>query len=160
MRISFDIDKLITFYFPELLRKVKHLAWLQVCAKPLKTAYAAFLAFRSEKLYEASITGETNRLEKALQDRYVAPGIYIIHQLDYLDTAWIWTKSEPVIQEWDYLKDEADPTPEWDYLRDEYDPEFDFIVRVPLALSGIVEEMKVWLRRYIMAGKKYKVELY
>lgn len=160
MRISFNIDKLITIYFPELLRKVKHLAWLQSCSRPLKTAYQSFLIWRNEKLYEASITGETNRLERALQDRYNDVGIYIIHQLDYLDTAWIWTKHEPVFHEWDYLKTESDPTPEADYLRDEYDPEFDFIVRVPTAQLQNVEEMKVWLRRYVMAGKKYKVELY
>jgi len=160
MRTGFDIGRLIEMYSPELLRKPKHLAWLQTCAKPLKTAWAGFLLFRKEKLYEAAITGETNRLERALRDRYGDNGIYILHPTDYLDTAWIWTKTEPVFPEHDFLMDETPPEWEHDFLADEYDPEHDFVVRVPAALAGKTEEMRAWLKRYVMAGKRYKIELY
>ncbi|MGJ1198826.1 hypothetical protein ACR777_05320 [Sphingobacterium spiritivorum] len=160
MKISFNINRLIEQYKTELLRKPRHLAWLQSVAKPLQTLYGYFLSFRIDKLYEATITGEKNRLEKALQDRYVNPDIYIIHQLDYLDTAWIWLKDEPVNHAWDFLKDEANPNQEYDYLRDEYDPEFDFIVRVPVVLGDKVPDLRAWIKRYVMAGKKYKIELY
>lgn len=160
MKTAFNIDRLIQLYKPELLRKPRHLAWLQVCARPLKTAYLKFLSFRTSKLYEATITGEKNRLERALQDKYNSQGIYIIQQSDYLDTAWIWLKTEPVFQEYDFLSSENHEPKEWDYLKTEYDPDVDFSIRVPIALYSKVEELKAWVLKYVLVGKKYKIEIY
>lgn len=145
---------------PELLRKPKHLAWLQSLFKPVITLWNAVLEYRIAKLYEATITGETNRLEKALQDRYDNDGIYIIHPTDYLDTAWIFLKDEPHFQEWDFLKSENHEPVEYDFLKREYDPDYDFIIRIPASLAAIVNDLKNWVKKYVMAGKRYKIELY
>lgn len=160
MKVSFNVNRLIEMWQPELLRKPKHLAWLQTVLKPVTTLWNAVLEYRNAKLYEATITGETNRLEKALQDKYENPGIYFTQPTDYLDTAWIFLKIEPKFQEYDFLKSEEHEPPVYDFLKSEYDPDFDFVVRVPNSLSIYVNEIKAFLKKYILAGKRYKIELY
>ena len=160
MKLSFDVNKLIKIWMPELLRQPRHLAWLGTILKPVATLWSYVLSYRTLKLYEATITGETNRLTKALQDRYTDNGIYIIQPTDYLDTAWIYTENEPHFQEYDFLEEENHIPVEFDFLEEEYDPEFDFVVRVPNVLANMIPDMKVWLKKYVMAGKRYKIELY
>lgn len=160
MKLSFNVNRLIEMWLSELDRKPKRLAWLQSGLKPLTSLWTAFLTYRTEILYEATITGETNRLERALQDKYGSPGIYIIQPTDYLDDAWIWKADEPHFQEWDYLESENHEPAEYDYLETEFDPNYDFVIRVPSALALQVNKMREFLKKYVMAGKRYNIELY
>lgn len=160
MKLSFNISRIIYSWLPELLRKPRLFAYLYVASKPLETLYSLMLEFRSQILYEATITGETNRLEKALQDKYDNPGIYFIQPTDYLDTAYIYQEFEPHFEEFDYLESEDHEPYEYDFLESEYDPDYDFILRVPTALALQTEAIKLFLKKYILAGKRYKIELY
>lgn len=160
MKLSFNVNRLIEMWLSELDRKPKRLAWLQSGLKPLTSLWGLFLAFRTEMLYEATITGETNRLEKALQDKYGNPGIYIIQPTDYLDDAWIWKETEPHFAEYDHLESENHEPAEYDYLESEFDPDYDFVIRVPSALAMQVQVMREFLKKYVMAGKRYNIELY
>lgn len=145
---------------PEELRKIKLLSYLKFQFKPVATLWSAVLLYRTDKLREATITGETNRLETALQEKYGNAGIYIIQPTDYLDAAWIYKETEPHFEEWDYLESEAHEPTEYDYLETEYDPDYDFIVRVPEILVTMQADMRIFLKKYIMAGKRYKIETY
>lgn len=159
MRTSLNINKLIDAWLPELLRKPKLVAFLQSGLKPMQTLHTTFLTYRDAKLYEATITGETNRLEKALQDKFGA-GIYIIHPVDYLDTAYIYLETEPRQLEHDYLESENYQPKEYDFLESEYTSDFDFIVQVPDALESLTNEIKTQLVKYALYSKRYTIILY
>ena len=159
MKLSFNISRMIQIWMPEILCRPRHLAWLQVVLCPMSSLWAAVLIFYRLKLYQATITGETNRLTKALQDSY-DPGIYIIQPSDYLDTAWIFLKNEPQLKTHDFVKAERKTPPEYDYRKSEYNPDFDFIIRLPRAAADKSAEIKRFLKNYILAGKKYLIELY
>lgn len=160
MKLSFNVNRLIEMWLSELHRKPKRLSWLQSIGKPLATLWVMVLAYRSEKMYEATITGETNRLQKALQDKFGSPGIYIIQPTDYLDNAWIYQENEEHFTEWDFLEGENHLPAEFDFLELEYDPDYDFTVRVPTGMSDKIFEMKNFLKKYVMAGKRYNMEVY
>ena len=160
MKLGFNVNRLIENWLSEAHRKPMRLAWLQSALKPLSNLWSAFLAFRLEILYEATITGETNRLEKALQDKFQDPNIYIIQPTDYIDDAWIYQQNEPHFQEWDFLVSESHEPVEFDYLSSEYDSDYDFVIRIPSALVLSVAKIKEFLKKYVMAGKRYNIELY
>lgn len=160
MKLSFNVNRLIEMWLSELHRKPKRLAWLQSIAKPLATLWAALLAYRLEKLYEATITGETNRLQKALQDKFGSPGVYIIQPTDYLDNAWIWQENEEHFPEWDFLESENHLPAEYDFLESEYDPDYDFTIRIPAAVAASVPDIRIFMKKYVMAGKRYNIEVY
>ena len=136
------------------------IAWLMSLLKPVQDLHAAFVLFRQQMLRDITITSAVNRLTKALQDTFNNPGIYLIHPSDYLDFAFVHLSTEERVVEYDYLLDENHNPKEYDYLLDELNRDYDFIVRVPIALALSVDNITAFVNKYVMAGRRFKIELY
>jgi len=160
MRYSFNINKLIDLLLANMFHKPAHVAWLRSGLKPLKTTYAELMTLRGSKLAEATITSSVNRITKALNDKFNATGIYLVHELDYVDSAFEFLAIDPHYDEFDYLGEENHTPPAFDFLSSEYDPDNDFIVRVPNALALRVNEIKAFIFKHTMAGRRFNIELY
>lgn len=160
MRYSFNINKLIELILAKMFHRPKHLAWLKAALKPLDTTYGQLMIFRTNKLSEATINSSVNRFTKALNDKFNSTGIYLVHQLDYVDNAFEFLEDEPHFSEYDFVSEETADPQDYDYLDDEYDPDFDFIVRVPAALILRKNEISAFVARYTMAGRRFTIELY
>jgi hypothetical protein len=160
MRYSFNINKLIDLILANMFHKPVHLAWLRAALKPLRTTYAILMAYRTAKLSEATITSSVNRFTKALNDRFDTTDIYLIHQLDYIDNAFEFLETDYHFNDYDYLGEENHVPQDFDYTSNEYDPDNDFLVRIPHALFPKINEIKAFVLRYTMAGRRFTIELY
>lgn len=135
-------------------------AWLSLLAKPVVEIHSQFLAFRQEQLREITITSSVNRLTRALQDKFNNPGIYLVHPLDYVNSAYVYQTIEPRLPEFDFLLEEDHEPVEYDFLLNELDRDYDFIVRVPSVLALSVQNITSYVAKYVMAGRRFKIELY
>ncbi|WEK18166.1 MAG: hypothetical protein P0Y49_15350 [Candidatus Pedobacter colombiensis] len=160
MRYSFNINRLTDLLLAKMFHKPLHLIWLKTALSPLSTTYAAFMSYRSNKLAVATINSSVNRLTKALNDRFEVTDIYLVHQLDYVDGAYEYLSTDTHYEEFDYLSGEFNNQQDYDFFSNEYVPDVDFVVRVPVALSLKVNEIKAFILKYTMAGRRFTIELY
>lgn len=159
MNYSFDLAVLIKQTLNNVVRKPKMFAWLHSLMKPINTMHLAFLAFRQQTLKDITITSEVNRLTQALQDKFNNPGIYLVHPFDYIDSAYFYLFNEEHLPEFDYLFSEG-VDPDYDFLFNEYDPDYDFFVMIPAALALSAENINAFTAKYVMAGRRFKVQTY
>lgn len=157
---NIDINKLVKWLMPHYLFKPKHYAWLKVLVAPLVWLYDQFLIYRAAKLREATINSQVNRFTQALQETFSNAGIYILHPGVYLDQAFIYLEIEGATPEFDYLAIDAHTPVDYDALQSEYDVETDFIVRVPVALTSMQDQITAFVNKYKYYGKRFKIELY
>lgn len=155
-----DLNKLVKQLMPHFLFKPKHYAWLTVLLFPIIWLYSEFLTYRTEKLREATINSQVNRLTLALQEEFNNDGIYIIHPGAYLDQAFIYLEIEGATPEFDYLAIEEHEPVDYDALQAEYDGETDFTVRVPSALTAQQARIKLFVDKFRFFGKRFKIEIY
>lgn len=160
MRYDIDFNKLIKWLVPHFLAKPKHLAWLTTLLFPLVWLYEQFLGYRSDKLYDATINSQVNRLTHALRREFSDNTIYIIHYADYLDQAFIFLELEGATPEYDYLDIEAHTPVDYDFTSSEYDNEQDFIVRIPVALTSQSAAVAQFVNKYKFSSKRFKVETF
>lgn len=160
MNFNIDINKLIFWLMPHFLTKPKHLVWLQTLLFPLSWLYAQFLQYRAQKLYDATINSQVNRLTHALRSKFNDQTIYIIHLSDYIDQAFIFLEIEGATPEYDYLAIEGHIPVDYDFTQAEYDSEVDFIVRIPLAMVAQSEAVKAFVNLYKFSSKRFKIETF
>ncbi|WP_443937105.1 hypothetical protein [Pedobacter sp. MW01-1-1] len=160
MNFNIDFNKLITWLVPHFLVKPNHLAWLKTLLFPVVWLYSEFLAYRAEKLYDATINSQVNRLTHALRKRFNNQSIYIIHLSDYTDQAFIFLEIEGATLEYDYLAMEGHTPLDYDFLQAEYDNEVDFIVRIPIGMAALSEEVKAFVNLYKFSSKRFKIETF
>ncbi len=160
MRYDIDFNKLIKWLVPNFLAKPKHLAWLTALLFPLVWLYEQFLGYRSDKLYDATINSQVNRLTHALRREFSDNTIYIIHYADYLDQAFIFLELEGATPEYDYLAIEAHTLVDYDFTSSEYDNEQDFIVRIPIDLTSQSAAVAQFVNKYKFSSKRFKVETF
>lgn len=156
----YDVKKMIRWLMPFFLIKPKHLAWLETLLLPVETMYVDFLVYREQQLKEATITSETNRLTRALRDKFLNETIYILHPDDYLDQAFIYLESEGASPEFDYLDEENHAPLTFDFLDEEYNSQFDFIVRIPDILAGNTDAIRAFVKKYIFSGITFTIETF
>lgn len=159
MRYSFNISKLLELLLAKMFHKPLHLKWLSSGLKPLKTTYSVLMALRAQKLAEATINSSVNRLTTALNDHFETDEIYLVHQLDYVDGAYEYLATDIHYEEFDYTDSEKHSPADYDYFSDEYDPDYDFIVRVPDYLTYRINEIKAFVAKFTMAGRRFNIEI-
>ncbi|MEB0302401.1 hypothetical protein [Mucilaginibacter sp. 5C4] len=156
----YDVKKMIRWLMPFFLIKPKHLAWLETLLLPVKLMYDDFLVYKDQQLREATITSETNRLTRALRDKFLDETIYIIHPDDYLEQSFIYLESEGASPEFDYLDEENHQPYTFDYLDEEFNSQYDFIVRIPEILIGNADAIRAFVKKYIFSGITFTIETF
>lgn len=160
MIFDINVNKLIKWLVPHFLNKVKHLAWLQVLLFPVAWLYSEFLIYRDDKLNEATINSQVNRLTEALRHKFLDNTIYIIHITDYINQAFIYLELEGAFLEYDYLASENHVPVDYDFTQAEYDSQYDFIVRIPVALVGQTDVITAFVNKYKFSSKRFIVETF
>jgi hypothetical protein len=158
---SFDINKMIVRLMPEFLIKPIHLAWLKVLNAPLKQRYADFLIYRQQHLADATINSSVNRLTQALWDKFDSTqSIYLLQSTDYLDEAFIYLESDGATPAYDYLiSDNVEPY-DYDFLNTEYNSNYNFIVRIPVALVAQTNAIYNFVATYVFSGITFTVQTF
>jgi len=158
MIFGIDINKMVKWLMPHFLFKPVHYAWLKLLLFPMTWTYSQFLVYRLDKLKEATINSQVNRLRLALRERFGSDLIDIIHFSDYLNQAYIYLEIEGATLEYDYLEMENHQPVDYDYLTEEYDQEFDFVVRIPQSLAAQWESIIAFVNKYKLVGKRFTLE--
>jgi len=158
--LSFNINKTIKQLLPYFLVKPKQLAWLQVLLYPLVWLYANFLTYRAAQLKNATVNSTVIRFTRALRDEFADETIYIFHPEEILDQAFIYLAVEGAILEYDYLASENHVPVDYDYTVIEYNSNYDFIVRIPVALASRADEVMAYVKKYAFFGLHYTVETF
>lgn len=151
-------NKLLSWLTPTMLRKQKMLAWIAIIISPVQFIYQDLLRFRTQKLYELSITPQVVYLQKLLNDRYdyVDRRIRIVDALDaepiYL---FVRTENHPV-----YFFKRSENKPVYLYTRGESGVlRNDFVVQVPSAISFQNLEMKSLIQTNKLTSKKFAIQI-
>lgn len=160
MIFGIGINKLIKWLVPHFLVKPKHIAWLQTLLSPILSLYSNFLGYRDTKLYDATVNSQVNRLTLALRDGFNDNTIYILHLGDYLDQAFIYLEIEGATPEFDYLAIEAHTPVDYDFLQAEYDNQYDFIVRIPVAIAAQTEAIRAFVNKYKFSSKRFIIQTF
>lgn len=128
---------------PSPLRKSKLLAFLHALLVPVKTLHSMFLIFRQTIERDVRITGQVRIMEYWLNELFDSSSRrFIIQDYTNVQPVLIWGDSfnNPL-----YL-----PT----FLSSSA---YDFQVIAPCALKGQKAQIKAFLDRYKLAGKRYKL---
>jgi hypothetical protein len=158
---SFDINKMISRLMPDFLIKPIHLAWLQVINVTLKNRYADFLTYRQQQLANATINSSVNRLTQALWDKFDSThSIYLLQSEDYLDEAFIYLESDGATPAYDYLVSDNVQPYDYDFLNTEYNTNYNFIVRIPVALIAQTKAIYDFVNTYVFSGITFTIETF
>jgi len=146
---------------PSLLVKPIHYAWLKTLLVSINNTYAQFVVFINQQLADATIDSSVNRLTKALNDKFDPTGsIYLLQNDDYLAESFIYLETDTASPEYDYLESEDHEPADYDYLDDEYSHDYNFIVRIPVAIADKSAQINRFVGRYVFSGIKYTVETF
>lgn len=156
----YDIDKTIGQLMPFFLVKPKHKAWLESILVPIRTGYADFLVYRKQQLKNATVNSQVDRFTQALRDQFSDDQIHLVHLNDYLDSAYIYLSREGASPEFDYLAKEAHQPVGYDFTDLEYGGQYDFIIRIPMSLSGSSSEILAFAKKYVFTGINYTTETF
>lgn len=154
-----DYLKLALCLLPDYVRKTKMIALVNIFVSPVIYLYQLFLQFRTNKLYEISITGQVCRLEALLNDRYdfTNRGIYIDDAEEY-PPLYLYRDEElkPV-----YLYTEAENQPVYLYTDGEGGAlADDFIIFVPVAVVFDIIQMRSLVKLFRLPGMRFKIQTY
>lgn len=157
---TFDVNKMIRWLMPYFLLQPIHYAWLQTLLVTVKNRYADFLAYRDLQLRNATVDSTVIRFTKGLRDEFEDDTIYILHPEDFLDQSFIYLASEGATIEYDYLASEDHSPVDYDYTEAEYSLNWDFIVRIPVALAGSIDAIRAYVKKYAFSGLNYTIETF
>ncbi|RYZ24637.1 MAG: hypothetical protein EOP49_45735 [Sphingobacteriales bacterium] len=155
---NIDYDKLIAWLVPRRIRKVRLHRYLRIVVSGVNFLYQDFRRFRKAKLYELMITPQVCYLERMLNDRYdfTQRRIVIVDSQD-----------KPPF----YIYQHAELKPKFISRTTENKPKFiytagesgllqdDFVVLVPAAVSFNANEMRSLVKRYKLAGTRFKIQI-
>jgi len=146
---------------PDFLFKPIHYAWLQTLLAPLNNLYAGFLTFRSQQLADATINSSVNRLTQALWDKYdPTKSIYLVQTDAYISESFIYLESEGATPSYDYLESEDHEPFEFDYLDNEFSTNYNFIVRIPIAMVASSAAIYAFVKPYVFSGISFTIETF
>lgn len=146
---------------PYFLVKPKHYAWLITLLAPVKNRYADFLTYRNEQLKNATINSSVNRLTQALWDKFDSTNaIYLLQNNPFEHGAFIYLESDGASPSYDYLESDAHTPDEFDYLDSDYNANYNFIVRIPVALVGDTAAIYAFVKKYVFAGITFTIETF
>lgn len=158
---TFNINKTVRQLMPGFLVKPIHLAWLQTINVSLKNLYADFLAYMALQRANATINSSVNRLTQALWDNFDSTqSIYILQNTNYQDEPIIYLLADGASPTYDYLISDAHTPNDYDYLSSEFDTDFNFIVRIPVALAASSAAIYAFVAKYVFAGISFTIETF
>lgn len=144
-------QKLRAWVMPNLVRKPRLTALLQVLCFPIEKVYQAFNRYRNAKQYQLKISPQVCYLEMMLNDRYdfVLRRIRIEDSLDK-PPLYLFQNSEnkPVFLGTQYLFTNGEAG----------DIKDDFVVKVPIDIIFENAEMLSLLKNYKLASMKPKIQ--
>lgn len=149
-----DLDKLINWLTPALLRKPKMFAWMRSLCAGLYSLYTEFMNKRDQDLYELSHDSRVFSMEAVLNDAF-----------DYADRRIYITDGFTKERVYIYTPDEDKPLyldePVYLYNPEDYfDTGVDFVVWVPTLVALTAQGMillKALVNKYKLAGKRYAI---
>lgn len=148
----------MSWLLPSELFKPKMFAWCKALVAPISSLHGSFLAFRKQKNYDLSITGQVCLLEKLLNDKFdnTLRRIYI-EDGEKSKRKYIFKRNEFVPLP---IYTTAETTPIFFYLNGEITTiTYHFIANVPTGLSYNNDVMKSVLNIYKLPSRKYKIEV-
>lgn len=152
-------NKLTSWLIPTVLFKPKMFAWCKSLVAPISTLHGLLISFRSQKLYELSVTSQVCKLQKLLNDYfdesqrriYIDDGVkspkkYVFKQSEFVPLS-IYTAAET--------------TPTFIYTTGEVAATVaHFVVNIPTGLSYDVNVLKSILNIYKLPSRKYKIQAF
>ena len=146
---------------PYFLVKPIHYAWLVTLLAPVKNRYADFLAYRQQILMDATIDSSVNRLTQALWDKFdVTNSIYLMQNTVFQDEAFIYLESDGATPQYVYLESDAHEPYTYIYLDAEYNSNYNFIVRIPVALVDQTAAIYAFVKKYVFSGISFTIETF
>jgi hypothetical protein len=165
-------NQLINDYTAPEDRKPQRLAFLRVFLAGVRLIWLDFLSFRTDANRRASATAQTMSLERMLNLKYYAVSawssiaaptaggrIWIENVATLLPSNFIYNDNENQAPIYIYNDSEGE-TPPYIYNESEYISQYDFIVKVPVALTYDADEMKAIIDNLKFAGTRYTIETY
>lgn len=146
MIYHFDLDQMILDLIPRKKRFMTLYSLLKAFNAPIKSLYLSFQEFRSQQLYEAHMSGQVMQLERLLNDKF-DPNLRRVHIVHGIEPHLISHSSL------DRLTGEAGLIYQQGFIK-EYLP-LDFRVILPAALQEMQGQMKVNVKTYALASKKF-----
>lgn len=152
-----DFIKLVAWYTPQYLRKIKFAVIIKAVVFPLTTLHNSFMIYRKAKLYQLQITPQVCYLRRLLNDRF-----------DYTQRRIVIDDAEWHLPTFIYQEEELKPVAL--YREDENKPHAlysegeagialnDFVVLVPKDISFAEAEMRALLDNYKLFGTKYSIQ--
>ena len=157
-RYHVDFDRLVLLLLPALLRKPRQVAWLQWLATPVRTLYAAFVAYEADVRRQLSYNSQVLLFEEALNDRFdpAVRRIYISNSDVELQPTYVNFVAEqqpnPVL----YFQAEA-AAPVYLFGWVEFSQQSDFIVHAPRILNTpqLNTQLRALIHQLKLANKQY-----
>lgn len=151
-------SKLRQWLTPYFLANPKMNAWLAIIIQPVTFIYNDLLNFRTQKLYQLSITPQVTYLQKLLNDRYD----YTLRRIRIVDAI-----DKPPV----YLFVRSELKPRGFFTRAENNPVYffarsesgsitnDFVIKIPYSVPFNELELKSLVNAYKLASKKFSIQL-
>ena len=180
---SLDWDLLLQRKLPWYKRLARFISWQKALFTGIKVLYGWFITYKDDTFYRLSITSQIIYLEKLLNDKFneglparadsstvglydgAPTGIFISDPSDAIFPQYIWNKIEQRPKTFLYNKSESGPKT-YLYNISEIDGEYDFIIKVPIALGDVttnallVAQIKAQVNIYRIAGKRFNIVNY
>lgn len=159
---NIDFIRLITDLLPSFMKKTVIVAWLKSLLKPVQILYSEFITFETEKMYEATYSGQVAELEFILNDYYYNDGtLRTIYIDDSIENEEIYIYQQSELQNETYIYNTAEN--EVDsiiYNSDEAGVSFNFIVYVPIGLIFDRDYLRSLVTKYKIAGPTFTIKTY
>lgn len=162
-KINHNYEALGEQMTPRLLRKPRMLAWVRVILSQLNWLKDQFVVWAVAIGQELKWNGQVIVLERALSRRYLNADVGVI--VDNTATrlprwlGWYRSEGQPALGT-GWHKSETQPELGFGYWRTEYAGEVDFIVKFPVAYIYNESEVRAYLSRYVICGKRYTITTY
>jgi len=157
-------EEFIEDLLPVELRKPKMIAWLTNICKSERNIFEIFELFRLRVNECRRYSSQTLSLEAFLRLKFNNNGINIVNSFSDFDIILIYWLFENQQFEFDYwleeTEDEGFPNSYWLEEEANITLYYDFIVEVPFILISKEDEIKSYLNKIKLAGKRYKIIYY
>lgn len=143
-------------------RKLKRIAYLFASLRIARNIWGVFSAFKADTNNRLQYSSQTLSLQEFLRIKFSNLGINIVNDFSTIEASFDYWLYEDQAPQYNYFLAEGQD-PEYDYfLIEEANVTlyFDFIIEVPVALSGRENEIKACTNMVKLASKRYKIVLY
>lgn len=156
--IGIDFNYLIESLTPPVHRTIEVVSSIKANFKPLEQLKDTYEQFYSDIEYELTWNGQVCMLEHLLNEKFdsINSGIFITDAVN-IDKLHIFNLAEN--NEITIVSNESEPTaPTYIHNKSEVS-EYHFIVNIPSSVTFNEEQLKYYVNKYKLAGKRWKIEI-